>query len=1490
MWLRRLAWPGIALVGLVLVALTVLRVAYHGEALARRVTDVYVNPYIRGELGVRSIDWDYSSVTRLFGDVPARLVDVTVTDPRGKVVLRAQEATGKIDLWALISPWGHHDILVDDLVIAGGEPWALLEEYPSRIPGVTTLGLIDAFEPRERDEEVPPDAEGMDIEVDGLTLVDVDVDIDFYDFHGAFEDVSIPEAGIRYSGRKPAIMDFAFFARNVTTPAGWMALRHCDPRDPDDNTRPVCPEETRVDVRDVSASLVQIRPDDQRTLRFAGSGETTTGARFTSKGTIDGLWVGGGDVAVRTHVENGGGLVSQLTLGLVGGPAVNGELVMSGKFRDPIYTVDGWNLRITGVPVGIDRIFATWESATGDGVLREGVFSLLGGKVRAGGTWGTRMEPLGISRFDIDVTIEDPVELAGFLEANQARLLGGTRLSGTTDVAGTPEDAVASSLQLRVGDARFSGRLRYHEDRLITRNLTVKLPGGKAALAGSVGVLSGRLDVGVAVTADALGPLMQRFAPGLGPHLGAGTGTAEATVTGTTEDPRVTGTAEVASVPGIRQAEASFTYGTGELTVSRFEAAAYGGTLSGSTAVSFGDVPRFEALRLRGSDLSLSRLPMVDGAFDGSVDFVVEGAGTEANYEAEIEATVSRLDIAGVDVGDVRTQLRATDEGLVLHSLHAGRPGKTDSLDVAGQVLYRGPLDLELTLSGFEIDRIPELGEREPAVGGTVGIDARLAGTLDEPEVTGVARAFRVHLGEHLLGGARIELEPWPGGRIHVAGRLFQNKIAIDGWVSPLPPLAGELRVDFRRVELAELLPGVGLEGVDGWASGHADVTLGAAPEITLHIERTAIALESQDEYGRPRPIVVTNQAPIVVRMAQGEVRLLEPVLLHGEPELGDLRVEGSLSAGAMDMRLAGKLQLGILELFTDQWVDDIDGEAEVDLVIKGTPTRPHIEGNMHLGRVVIQPRGIDSDIVIPGGFVRLDSDRISLDDMAIDMDGQRLAVTAQVALSNFEPQRIDARVSGRLPADMVALVDPASVSNAEGSAWVDFGLRGPWSAPRLEGNITFDAPFELAIRGLGHDLRLDRGQIRVTGGRISIRELGGALDDAPASLEGDPDACDADGFCTALVLDRWDFARVYLALNMTSLVHRVPGILEAELTTQLRLRGNRRGLSLAGNVLVVDGRYFQSFDIVEEVFIPERTAETETPFWEGEPLLANLRLSVQVATNGTFLVQNNLGNLTLDGAVEVTGTLSEPRLDGQIGIRSGTISIPGFRANFQLRTGTMTFYRTQKIPEESPDVFLTAESDFEDRSKQRHIITLRLTGPLGRLVPELWTDTGLNQAQTLNLLISGRTDADEVIRGRDAAQDVAREGALGGSSTLGGSSAFGEVADPFIKEVTGAFIANIIGDPLKKITRLDCVEIEPGIDSWRFYGCKDLARNIRLEGEVEEGFAAGRIDRAGAKYKVTDDATVDLFWQKDTPGEDEAVEVRNRVRLQFKFRFVWKR
>jgi autotransporter translocation and assembly factor TamB len=418
----------------------------------------------------------------------------------------------------------------------------------------------------------------------------------------------------------------------------------------------------------------------------------------------------------------------------------------------------------------------------------------------------------------------------------------------------------------------------------------------------------------------------------------------------------------------------------------------------------------------------------------------------------------------------------------------------------------------------------------------------------------------------------------------------------------------------------------------------------------------------------------------------------------------------------------------------------------------------------------------------------------------------------------------------------------PEQVGDASGGIGLDVHIGGMWSHPTWQGTATVkDVEFRARKLG-GRDIKLDGGTIALeqfdlnigcprTGAKPGCKSLKGTINEEQRLDRIDGRVSFGDGFSLRSV-DIW--------LDGSDIEYSQPGW-EIKISPQVELRGNANQLTLRGNIDVVEGRYYQNFDLAGMIFTPKRTTEVAEPFWQGIPLLETMRLDLHARTRGTLYVKNNIADLPLTATLEVLGTLSEPRLDGEIKLEEGgRLSPPGFRYAFDTKEGQVTFDQEKKIPDETPTIDLTATTTYIDNNEQQHELRLMLTGTALSPRLDLTSAEGWTRNQVLQVLLLGQTP-DEVRR-------ITQGSATGQTSGSGGTA-----TDTVAKTLTGATLGQFISDPLKRQLNLDIVNLQFGGSSVQLDACKRVTRGLKACGQGEIGFTGSSRFGGSIELRVTD-------------------------------------
>jgi hypothetical protein len=631
---------------------------------------------------------------------------------------------------------------------------------------------------------------------------------------------------------------------------------------------------------------------------------------------------------------------------------------------------------------------------------------------------------------------------------------------------------------------------------------------------------------------------------------------------------------------------------------------------------------------------------------------------------------------------------------------------------------------------------------------------------------------------------------------------------------------------------------------------------------------------EGTDADGRPNPISVENQGVLALRadLEQQELRLLEPLTMASDT--GAFTLAGRAGRDSIDARLDGDVQLRLIELFTRRFIAEASGSLRVHVAASGTLARPRLEGTVGFQDLAVVPREQEAEIRVPEGSLLLSLDGVRARGVAIEVEGERLAVEGTLGLSALRPTRLDVNVSGRLPAKLLEMFAAEHISHAAGSAAIDLRVAGPVSAPAVNGEIRVDQLMEIAPRALRRELSLRGGRIYGDNQRVTIERVHGELEEGSFSVQG-----------TAILRPRLDIAAT---VELDGVTHRIPGMLEVELAAEIGLLYTGGRLSASGELEIVEGRYVQQLEldrIATNFFVPARVSETSQPFWKDSPLLAGMELNVGISTKGkgTFAVSNEIAELTLDGNLTLTGTPPRPVFDGQvISVGEGVLKFPGIKIReFAVSQGEVTFSPYARFPERTPTIAVRAEAPFVDYGGTEHRVFLEIGGTLSAIEWQLRTSTGLNQAQTLTLISTGRTPEELLGRVRGSAASAE---AVAGSTGQAASSA-GSFYDEAVKSFTGDIIDTLVADAVRNVLGLDCFSLSVGGSSVRGSACKKLGQLVTVTGEYEQGLLGFYRYEGNLAVRPTDDLSLVLQgWGLRSAQEIEGTQSELRLQLEYRF------
>jgi translocation and assembly module TamB len=391
-----------------------------------------------------------------------------------------------------------------------------------------------------------------------------------------------------------------------------------------------------------------------------------------------------------------------------------------------------------------------------------------------------------------------------------------------------------------------------------------------------------------------------------------------------------------------------------------------------------------------------------------------------------------------------------------------------------------------------------------------------------------------------------------------------------------------------------------------------------------------------------------------------------------------------------------------------------------------------------------------DGEISIPGSLLRV------LKDGQINIEGK----------GKPKGGPLDFQIKGILPLRIAAQFTDA-VPDISGNLNVSAQVKGNPSQPDIQADIALK-DVGMTVPGLSQHLHDVNGNIRITPQKVLLDDIKGQLDDGRLKLSGD------------IALEAFQPADVNVKLSFNALPLKVPDMLDALLNADLRLTGTPKKSTLAGDVVILEGKYHKDVDLsllgtLQGIGRKKReTSPAKPPSKETLPFLKNMSLDIAVKRRNPFLVENNLANLDINPDVRITGTLSQPIIGGRAKIESGTVMYQ--KKTFNVVKGVIDFLNPYKI---EPTLDIEAKTDI-----RKWGIILKISGTPDQLIFKLSSDPEEEDADILSLLVMGKTTKE---------------------LSQGGGSSSGMLPAQMLAEI----VEKTFGDDIKKAAGLDILEVK---------------------------------------------------------------------------------
>ncbi|HLV31460.1 MAG TPA: translocation/assembly module TamB domain-containing protein [Chitinispirillaceae bacterium] len=766
------------------------------------------------------------------------------------------------------------------------------------------------------------------------------------------------------------------------------------------------------------------------------------------------------------------------------------------------------------------------------------------------------------------------------------------------------------------------------------------------------------------------------------------------------------------------------------------------------------------------------------------------------------------LEFGKTSVGDISLVMKLDSNGNThLNELILTNDSSLVEISGVASVLNKG-VPIPLDQIGFNVSVLSDrlfIDDFIDSVQGNIKINADINGNVND--LTG---GIKVNLSDLIAAGQHVP-------KVDLITRLEHHKaiiepllieigpeqeIGVNGWVSLKDSL--DLRLEVSKINLDELSL---LENVNS-LSGIFTMNIDAGGTYTDPIADGSIVISN----------IVSGEKPI-------DDISLKLKLIDNKLKVAGL-VGGNLDAG-YDLGTRdffAKLLLDNLQLepYLALSGQDLEGAITASLQVAGNiDTLERISGELDLSSLVLYYKEFNV-LETYDLSARFNNKRYVVSDF-----GMKLAEKGQIngRASGFVDGTHDVVVNGIVPLDILRQFS-SDLSDVEGRVLIDVVFRGKPEKSDLMADLRLEN-VGMTLPGISQRLNSINGRIHGDQKGIRIERIAGKLDEGDISLNGE------------LKLDKLEPADLTAEITLNKLPVNVPEMLDVMFDAKLRIAGNPDTTSIQGDIVLLDGLYYQDIDINPFSGMGQR--KRKEPVRQEEisiPYLKNMKIDVGIQARSPFRVDNNIAQLTISPDLHLMGTVQAPTLNGRANVDSGSITY--LKRVFTVERGVIDFVNPYAI---EPQVDIMGKIPIQDR-----IISIIVSGSPDNMVFKLeCDDPGLEDQDIISLLVLGMTTYE--------LQNDFQSGLSSGESN---------------QQMLAALVASTFGEDIRNVTGLDVLEVETGDDdndnSDRIAVTvgKQLTRRLGTKYTVET--ESGEVlQRATAEYRILQNLFLAGF--QDTKG-----------------------
>lgn len=304
---------------------------------------------------------------------------------------------------------------------------------------------------------------------------------------------------------------------------------------------------------------------------------------------------------------------------------------------------------------------------------------------------------------------------------------------------------------------------------------------------------------------------------------------------------------------------------------------------------------------------------------------------------------------------------------------------------------------------------------------------------------------------------------------------------------------------------------------------------------------------------------------------------------------------------------------------------------------------------------------------------------------------------------------------------------------DSEGFIKGDFEIKGIMTEPELKGKInlekmTFNIPVTLQkVYDLNSEIIIDPA-------KIEIKSFAGRIKKGKFNLEG------------SINLSHNQILSSNLNFSSVALPVIYQDYFEGILTSDLNYSGNLSKGRLRGDLVLMEGLYYQDFDPFGKVFKDKGTKILKSAAKNDS--LPDVSLNLTLKSRHPIVIDNSSAFIELNPDIEIKGTLSDPLITGRTTMEKGGFIV--FQKNtFSITRGVLDFAPVHGM---LPTVDVKSEATVSDFT-----VFLSISGNLGDPRFSLSSVPQKSQADILTILLLGK-NVNEFLKGNETAVSGTKE------------------------------------------------------------------------------------------------------------------------------------